>query len=324
MLALLGVSGYYAYSIWHFADDIKSKPETSRFKKFQNQGEVYQPPKWEGTERVNILLMGGDSRGLRKNEIPRSDTIMIASLDPVGKTAYLFSILRDTYTEIPGHDHERINAAITLGGPDLAMKTVTQLTGIPIQYYVYTDFKGFIELIDAIGGIDYYVEKDMKYSDAADDHVYDINLKKGMQHLDGNTALQYVRFRHDAMSDFARTERQRKFLQAIGYKLQTTYSLIKLPQILDRVKPYIETNLTIMDMLKLSALGFEIRSDAVEGIQLPPTQLLRDEKIGGAAVIGVNERELQKFVEKLFSRKPENGNEPPAKSQSNQSQSNPQ
>ncbi|MBJ8193171.1 LCP family protein, partial [Bacillus cereus] len=90
------------------------------------------------------------------------------------------------------------------------------------------------------------------YTSKADKHQFDIDLKKGMQHMDGKTALQYVRFRHDATSDFTRTERQRKFITELGGKIQSTSSLIKLPSILNSISPYIETNLSTTEMLQLA------------------------------------------------------------------------
>ncbi|CAG7657732.1 LCP family protein [Paenibacillus allorhizosphaerae] len=306
MLGLILVAGigYFTYSFLHFANNIQSRPETTKFggitAKQIGMTEVYTPPKWEGKQRVNVLLLGGDSRGLKKNEIPRSDSIMVASIDPVTKKAYLFSILRDTYVKIPGSGEDRINSALAIGGPNLAARTVGDLLGIPIQYYVYTDFKGFIALVDAIGGIDLDVEKDMKYKDSEDGHEYDINLKKGMQHLDGKTALQYVRFRHDALSDFARTERQRKFLQAVAQKMQTTGSLIRLPKVLNSIDPYIETNLTTTDMLKLGSLGFDAKTEGMVSQQIPPSELLVEKRVGGAEVLTVNRDKLQAYVKALF------------------------
>jgi polyisoprenyl-teichoic acid--peptidoglycan teichoic acid transferase len=256
----------------------------------------YIPPKWEGRERVNLLLLGGDSRGLKQGEVPRSDSMVVVSIDPVSKRPHLFSILRDTYVSIPGHGKNRINTALAQGGPTLAMETVSELLGIPIQYYVYTDFQGFIALVDAVGGIDIDVEKDMRYSDSEDGPEYDIRLKKGYQHLDGKTALQYVRFRHDALSDYARTERQRKFLKSLAMELQSTSSLLKLPKILSSVHPYIETNMTITQMLKLGALSFDLKTDDMGTQQLPPTNLLKQERIHGASVLTVNKQELRRFV----------------------------
>lgn len=302
VLIIFGFTGYYVYSLYSFADNINKSPEDSIFSNIPSLTKTaeLEPPKWEGKERVNILLLGGDSRGMGKNEIPRSDSLMIASLDPVTKKSYLFSILRDTYVDIPGQGSDRINAAIARGGPELAMKTVSNLMGIPIQYFVYTDFKGFIALVDALGGIDLEVEKDMYYTDSADDNQYDINLKKGYQHLDGNTALQYVRFRHDATSDFTRTERQRKFMQALAEKLQSTTSLLKLPSILSSIDPYIETNLNVNQMIKLASLGFEVKTDGMVSQQIPPMDLLQEKRVGGAEVLGVDEAALKVFVKQLF------------------------
>ncbi|WP_409347321.1 LCP family protein [Paenibacillus sp. MBLB4367] len=308
VVALLGTVGYYGYSVYSFANSIHKDPGESRVHSVKPQSvsakggtaDAYTPPVWEGKSRVNVLLLGGDSRGLKEGEVPRSDTLMVASIDPVTKKAHLISILRDTYVKIPGHGEDRINSALAIDGPTLAMRTVGDLLGIPIQYYVYTDFKGFIALIDAVGGIDIDVEKNMKYTDSADDHVYDINLKKGLQHMDGKTALQYVRFRHDALSDFARTERQRKFMTALAERLQTTSSLIKLPRILQSIDPYIETNLSVMDMVKLGSLGFEAKAAGIEGLQVPPQELLEEKQVRGAEVIGVNPAKLQSYIQKKF------------------------
>jgi LCP family protein required for cell wall assembly len=308
-LLIVGVIAYYVYSFYQFANHISNRAAEQNKAwntvKVSDSGgrtapEPLSPPKWEGTERVNILLLGGDSRGLKNTELPRSDSIMVASIDPVTKQGQLFSILRDTYVKIPGQGEDRINAAITYGGPNLAMKTVSDLLGIPIQYYVYTDFEGFIALVDAIGGIDLYVEKDMKYSDSEDDHQYDINLKKGYQHLDGRTALQYVRFRHDATSDFTRTERQRKFLEAVAQKLQTTTSLIKLPKILSGIDPYIETNLSVTTMLKLASLGYEIKAQGIVGKQIPPNELVQEKTVRGAEVLTADKAKLQAYVRSVL------------------------
>lgn len=301
LVAIAAVAAYYFIAIYNQVDKFQKKGEDSPFYNVQpvETNKEAEPPKWEGTERVNILLMGVDARGLKKGEIPRSDTMMVASVDPVEKKAYLFSIMRDTYTKIPDHGSDRINAAITYG-PNKAMETVSELLGIPIQYYVYTDFQGFIELVDAIGGVDFYVEKDMRYTSKADNHEYDINLKKGQQHLDGNSALQYVRFRHDALSDYTRTERQRNFLKAVAEKMISTTSIMKLPTILEKVNPYIDTNLTINDMWKLATVAYDSKMAGSE--QIPPMKLLVEKNIGGSDVLGVrNEDELKQFVQDVLS-----------------------
>lgn len=297
LLLIIGFVVYFFTSIYNELDSMQKTGENSPFQNVETVNvETPEPPKWEGTEPVNILLMGVDARGVKKGEVPRSDTMLVASLDPVKKKFYVFSILRDTYVSIPNYDKDRINTAIT-HGPNTAMQTVSDLLGIPIQYYVYTDFQGFIKLVDAVGGVDYEVEKDMVYKTKADGPEYDIDLKKGFQHLDGNTALQYVRFRHDATSDFTRTERQRGFLKAVADKVISTTSILKLPSILKQVTPYIDTNLSVDDMWKLASVGYDSSMGGSE--QIPPMDLLREEKTrGGSAVIGISsEDDLKQFVQ---------------------------
>jgi len=289
----------WGYGVYNAADNLHKTGEDSKFSQFDNEA-TPEPPKWEGSERVNILLMGGDGRGLEKNQVARSDTMMVVSIDPATKKAHVFSVLRDTYVDIPGHGKGRINTAVTEGGERLARTTIGNLLGLDIQYYVYTEFEGFKSLIDEIGGIDFYVEKDMNYVDNADLNRYDIHLKKGQQHLDGDHALQYVRFRHDAMSDFTRTERQRAFMKAVADKILTGWNLLKMKDIIESVEPYIETNLTVDDMLKLGNLGRNVTMAGSE--QVPPMNLIGEDKVGGAAVIGItDESKLREFVQQTLS-----------------------
>ncbi|MFD0672286.1 LCP family protein [Cohnella sp. GCM10027633] len=291
--------GWWVFRMANVADSAHKSNEESRFSQIESKPE-YKPPEWEGSERVNVLLMGGDERGLREGEVARSDSMLVVSLDPQKKTIHLFSVLRDTWVEIPGYHDNRANVPLSLGGPDLAMKTIGNMLGLDIQYYAYVDFQGFIKLVDAIGGIDFYVEKDMHWSDSADDHKYDINLKKGQQHLDGDHALQYVRFRHDRLSDFTRTGRQREFLGAIADKLKSGWNLIKLPDILGKVVPYVETNMSSRDMLKLATLGY--KSHQAGSAQAPPSELLADEKIGGSSVLAIRDKDaLKGFVQQTLA-----------------------
>ncbi|MDO3412676.1 LCP family protein [Saccharibacillus sp. CPCC 101409] len=292
-----GYTAYYFTSLYNQVSGLQKVGESSPFRSLPvtETAKVPEPPKWEGSEPVNILLMGVDSRGSEEDEIPRSDSMIVASIDPDKKTINMFSIMRDTYTDIPDHGKQRINAAIT-HGPNVAMQTVSDLLGIPIQYYVYTDFQGFIKLVDAVGGVDFYVEKDMKYLTTADGPQYDIDLKEGQQHLDGTTALQYVRFRHDRLSDFTRTGRQREFLQAIADKLKTSTSIMNLPNILEQVSPYIDTNMSVGDMWKLATVAYDSSMGGSE--QIPPNPLLREVTIDGAAVLTVSsEEKLKQFIQ---------------------------
>lgn len=308
IVILLGsVVAYYVYSFYSFADKIYVDPAATLSSTVSAPAdgaapaptpvEVVAPPEWSRDERINILLLGGDSRGVKSNAKPRSDTMLLVSIDPVDKSTRLFSLLRDTYVDIPRHGSNRLNAAITMGGPLLSMETVGNLIGLPIHYYVYTDFEGFISLIDELGGIDFEVDKDMKRTDHRDDERYNIDLEKGMQHLDGVTALQYVRYRSDALSDFARSERQRKFLAAIADKLQRTTSLLKLPSLLNGIAPYIETNIPPSDLLKLARLGMKLDTSHLSGIQVPQTGAFKDEKIDAMEVLVPDVEKIKSYVQ---------------------------
>ncbi|WP_098747644.1 LCP family protein [Paenibacillus sp. EZ-K15] len=298
LLGIFSLFSYQAIGAINTLDSLDKPKDTIPIGQYK-EDESMKPVKWEGTERVNILLMGGDNRGLKENDKARSDSILLATFDPVTKKAHLLSILRDTYVRIEGHGEERVNTALALGGPNLAMKTIGDLLGLDIQYYVYTDFEGFKSLIDALGGIDFYVEKDMTYTDKADGNRYDIHLKKGQQKLDGDKALQYVRFRHDAMSDFTRTERQRNLLSAVADKLKSGWNLMRMKQILESVAPYIQTNLDISDMLKLATLGVE--SHIAGSAQVPPMDLIEGKSVRGASVLSVkNNEKLRAYVQEVL------------------------
>ena len=182
-----------------------------------------------------------------------SDTMLLMRFDPqTGKTVVL-SIPRDTRVPIEGHGVQKINAANELGGVALSAKTVsTLLDGVQIDRYIRINVLGFAKLIDALGGIDFYVPKDMKYKDDTQ-HLY-IDLKAGEQHLNGDQALQMLRFRYDALGDIGRIQRQQLMMRALMEKFLNPAIIAKFPQIFSVVHDYIDTNLTIEEMV--SVLSF--------------------------------------------------------------------
>lgn len=295
VIALLAV-GYYVFSIVNFMFNIQDDSSSQKYSASN------PPPKWNGKDRVNLLLLGTDKRADSKADNPRSDMMMVVSLDPPTNTAAMFSVMRDTYVDIPGYSPNRINTAMALGGPQLAMRTVSELVDLPIQYYVSTDFEGFISLVDELGGIELDVEKNMRYKTNADQNKYDIDLQKGLQVLDGTKALQYVRFRHDATSDFSRTERQRKFLSALGKEVQSATSIFKLPTLLNSIEPHIQTNLSFVDMTKLAVMAHGFDTSDIPGMQVPPTELITDTRVNGASVLAVDRERLQPVIKDFIER----------------------
>ncbi len=317
-LIIASIAAYYVYTIVSFAGEIYQPPADNQPSAVVPADgsaltpvAVIEPPERFGDERINVLLLGGDSRGVKSTVKPRSDTMIVVSIDPVSKSTHLFSLLRDTYVDIPRYGSNRLNAAITLGGPLLAMETVQNLIELPIHYYVYTDFEGFISLIDELGGIDFEIDKNMRHTDNRDDPRYNINLEKGVQHLDGITALQYVRFRSDALSDFARSERQRKFLAAIADKLKSTTTLIKLPQLLSGIAPYIETSVPPGDLFELARLGLKLDTGNLTGIQIPQTGAFKGEIISGMDVLVPDLEKVRSYVrEQLAGPSPDHPQPP--------------
>ncbi len=164
-----------------------------------------------------LLLLGSDRRYKDRNEkdAARSDTIMLIRLDPGQEATTMLSIPRDLKTEIPGFGYEKINAAYSLGGPKLTLRTVTQLLGIKVNHVINVNFSGFRKAVDLLGCV--YTDVDRRYyhSNAglpAAAQYAEINLQPGYQKLCGSTALDYVRFRH-ADSDLVRAARQQDFLR---------------------------------------------------------------------------------------------------------------
>lgn len=230
----------------------------------RRNGDPFPTPK--SGERVNILVMGLDA-DIREDgtvvhtgtfENRRSDVMILLSGDPVTKKVTLISIPRDTRVMIPGHGYNKANAAHVIGGPALAMEMVEDFLDIPVHYYVRTNFEGLAKLVDLIGGVEYTVEKPMKYSDPTQNLF--INLQPGKQVLDGNKAVQYVRYRSDG-DDITRVGRQQKFLRAVFNQTLSLSNVLRIPRIASEMAKYIDTNLDAGDMLRYANLALSMADD---------------------------------------------------------------
>lgn len=218
-------------------------------------------------ERLNFLLLGSDARTGETRA--RADTVIFAAADTDGKWLALLSIPRDTRVEIPGHGRDRINAATVYGGPELACDTVARLLGQPIDYYVMTNYEGFKEIVDILGGVTIDVEKDMYHYDPQEGGRYTINLKKGVQRLNGEQALMYVRYRGDPLGDIARVQRQQKFLMALADEIMQPATIIKLPRLIPVIKRCVETNMPLSKMLALARMARQLDDVQIVTATLP-------------------------------------------------------
>lgn len=209
-------------------------------------------------ERINILLLGiddGDSEAAA-TEPKRTDAIILASFDPATNQVAVLSLPRDTKVILPGHaDPDKINAAYAYGGVVMAKQTVANLLRVPIHYYVLANWQGFIDIVNLIGGVDIYVDHDMYYEDPYADLVIDI--KHGYQHMDGETAGKYVRFRKDELGDIGRVQRQQKFLKAAAEQMFSIQNVAQISNLLATLDKHVETDLNTLTMLK-AANSFKI------------------------------------------------------------------
>jgi LCP family protein required for cell wall assembly len=228
-----------------------------------------EPIPWDGASRVNVLVMGLDYRDWESGEgAPRTDTMILASVDPLTKSASILSIPRDLWVSIPGiEEPNRINVAYRFGetyqlpggGPALAMKTVEGLLGLKIDYYALIDFYSFEKFIDELGFIEIDVPHNI-WVDPIDGPT--VKLRKGAHDLPGNLALAYARARNTEGGDFDRAERQMQVIMAIRDRVLSSDMLGTLisraPAIYEQISSGVQTNLTLDQAIQLAWLVQQI------------------------------------------------------------------
>jgi LCP family protein required for cell wall assembly len=221
------------------------------------------PLPWDGMERVNLLVMGIDARDESlEPDIPRTDSMILLTLDPVRKTGGMLSIPRDLWVKIPGMNEHKINTAyrwgelydLPGGGPGVAMKTVQGVVGVPVNYYLLIDFNAFIQFIDDLGGLDMHIREAIVVDPIGPGNT--VTLEPGVQTLSGALALAYARNRHTALDDFDRSTRQQEVILAIREQILTFDMLpdliLKAPQLARDLSAGIQTNLTIDQIIRLA------------------------------------------------------------------------
>lgn len=243
------------------------------------------PPAWDGASRINILFIGLDERDLIENQgPPRSDTMILFTVDPLTKTAGMLSIPRDLWVNIPGFGYSRINTAYSSGegnqlpggGPGLAMKTVEQLLGVPVHYYAQVDFQTFTDLINIIGCI-YLVPEEKLVLDPIGPGMDKVVITPGGERkLCGWQVLAYARIRKTEGGDTDRSRRQQQVIFAIRdqvFKPDVFPSLIaRAPEIYATLSSGIKTNMSLDDALKLAVLGKDINPSNIKTGVIDPQQ----------------------------------------------------
>jgi LCP family protein required for cell wall assembly len=257
-------------------------------------------PRWSRGDVVSLMALGIDRRG---DEPPRSDTMLLATIDMANRRASVVSIPRDLLVDIPGLGRERINAAFSTGeqerpggGAVLARQVVEQNFQVRVPHWAVVDFQCFRTAIDAIGGMYLDVPSGILDREFPDENygTMEVVFEPGFQWLDGERALQYARTRH-ADSDFARMRRQQLVLSALRTQLITLQRLPALPAVMDGCRGF-SSDLPLIDLI---ALAFTARSIPEENIQLSAIdeRMTRPSVLpGGASVLAADWNAVRALV----------------------------
>ncbi|WP_428911605.1 LCP family protein [Niallia sp. Krafla_26] len=225
------------------------------------------------TDPFNVLLLGSDSRG---EEQARTDTIMVAHYNPQTHKIKLISLMRDMYVSIPDHRKQKLNAAYSLGGPDLLRETIKENFGLDIHYYATIDFQGFEKAVDLLApnGIEVEVPYEMTAG-------IGMTLEQGTQVLHGKELLGFVRFRQDRLSDFGRVQRQQEVISKLSEEVASFNSVKKLPELLGLLHTHVDTNLEPSTLLKIGKDVLTEKGGEIDTLRIPEDDSFENNRYEG-------------------------------------------
>ena len=271
------------------------------------------PDPWDGAERITVLVMGLDARDWAVDEGPaRTDTMILFTLDPVTRTAGMLSVPRDLWTVIPGFTPNKINTAyyfgelynVPGGGPAVAMRTVEQVIGVPIDYYAQIDFNAFINFIDLIGGVKIDVPEAITVDPLGADTI-PRTLEPGRQVLPGWLALAYARERHAPGGDFARSQRQQQIVIGIRDRILEFDLLPGLVanagEIYAELASGIDTNLPLDDALRIALLAAQIEIADIQRGVIGEEQIIYGESPDELAILIPIPDKIRELRDQIFT-----------------------
>jgi polyisoprenyl-teichoic acid--peptidoglycan teichoic acid transferase len=269
----------------------------------ENAGKFFL--QYELERPVNILVMGIDrvleaEPGSQETFDGHSDTLLLLRFDPQDKTLRMLSIPRDTRVFIPETGTQKINDANVLGGAKLAVEVVSEtLNELPIDRYVRVTNDAFRQLVDLVGGIEVDVPYPMKYKDAT--QQLEIDLEPGQQLLNGAQAEQFARFRMDRYGDIGRVQRQQVLLKALRSRLQSPAILPRLPQAVQMMRQYVDTNLSWEETLALVGFGLGLEQSDIKMVLLPG-RFSEKSEFEGISYWLMSERERDRILQDYFDQ----------------------
>jgi LCP family protein required for cell wall assembly len=245
---------------------------------------------------VNIMLIGQDRRPGESRA--RSDSMILVSMNKAQGTIRLTSFMRDTYVQIPGYRDNRLNAAYRFGGTDLMNETFKVNFGLEIDGNVMVDFDKFMEIIEIVGGIDIEMKgEEVGYMNRWSEGSF----QSGMNHLNAQQTLDFVRMRHVTGGDYGRTDRQRRVIIAIAESFRNA-DLVTIFNLIDQILPHITTNLTDAQIIEYATTGLGIMANGadIQDLRIPQNDAHRQANVQGMAVLVPNlemcREDLEEFI----------------------------
>lgn len=268
-------------------------------------------PGLHNQSRVNVLLLGSDNDAKFENGAVLTQSMIVVTIDPGTKTVGMLSIPRDFWVRIPGYGYGKIDTAYELGGIALARRTVEEDFGIPINYYAWVGLVGFEKVVDEMGGINIDVVHpvtDNQYPDdltGNDPYAYSrLYIPAGPQHLDGATALQYVRSRHgDLVGDFGRSQRQQQVLLTLKKKAEQPAMFTKVPAMMRDLQDSVRTDFSLVDIVEYANFARQIQRSSIKQVVLSPPDYSANgmSPDGAQAVVYPNWKAIDAAVKDLFA-----------------------
>ncbi|MFO8068947.1 MAG: LCP family protein [Alkalibacterium sp.] len=254
------IAGYYANEVREFLTDLNEEtPEELRDTSKQDDSLRDLHP-------ISFLILGLDAEG--EGDTRRSDSIMVATVNPGKESTKILSIPRDTLITLPNsNEQEKFNAIYPIDGMTGLIDFVEDYLTIPISFYVTLNFEGLVDLVDAVGGIT--VNSPLSFTVQDSDETADaIVIEEGIQDLNGEEALGYARMRkQDPRGDFGRQERQREVIEAVVDELLSFNSVTNLTPILNAIRPNLQTNMSGQQMMTVAS-NYRDAAKNIESVEL--------------------------------------------------------
>ncbi len=284
-LIVLGISAKLYFDL---SGSIKETYESVERQQQSEKNRRTAPVDLNKQEPFSVLLLGIDTGDQGRTEQGRSDTMMVATVNPKNNKTTLVSIPRDTYVDIIGHGtKDKINHAYAFGGAAMSMDSVENYLDIPIDHYVSINMMGIKELVDAFGGVD--VNNDIEFN------VGETHYGFGQIHLNGEEALGYLRMRYDdPRGDYGRQQRQRSVVEAVVKKALTLDGVSQYQGILNALEGNMKTDLSFDDMQQI-ALDYRGSFKSIEQLQMQGSEFW----IGDISYQKVSDEELQSVQKTL-------------------------